>query len=35
LSAVIMRGRRGRVFSVETLEVNGDRSVMTLDASSE
>ncbi len=31
LSAVIMRGREGRVLSVETLEVNGDRSVMTLD----
>ena len=35
LRAVIMRGREGRVYSVETLEASGDRSVMTLDSSSE
>ena len=35
LSAVIMRGREGRVLSVETLEANGDRSVMTLDVPAE
>jgi len=32
LSAVIMHGREGEVYSVETLEASGDRSVMTLDA---
>ncbi len=35
LGAVVMRGRAGTVTSVETLEANGDRSVMTLDSSSE
>lgn len=35
LSAVVMRGRKGTVYSVETLETGGDRSVMTLDAASE
>lgn len=32
LDAVIMRGRRSTVYSVETLEAGGDRSVMTVDA---
>ena len=31
LSAVVMRGREVTVYSVETLEASGDRSVMTLD----
>jgi hypothetical protein len=31
LSAVIMRGRNSTVYSVETLEASGDRSIMTLD----
>lgn len=35
LNAVVMRGRRSTVYSVETLEANGDRSVMTLDIPSE
>lgn len=35
LSAVVMRGRKGTVYSVETLEASGDRSVMTLDVPSE
>jgi len=35
LRAVVMRGREGRVYSVETLEASGDRNVMTLDSSSE
>jgi hypothetical protein len=35
LGAVVMHGRQGTVTSVETLEANGDRSVMTLDSSSE
>ena len=35
LSAVVMRGREGTVYSVETLEASGDRSVMTLEPSSE
>lgn len=35
LSAVIMRGRKNTVYSVETLEASGDRSVMTLDATGE
>lgn len=35
LGAVVMRGRKGTVTSVETLEANGDRSVMTLELSSE
>lgn len=30
LSAVVMHGRNGTVYGVETLEANGDRSVMTL-----
>jgi len=32
LIAVIMHGREGTVYSVETLEASGDRSVMTLDS---
>ena len=35
LSAVVVRGRRGTVTSVETLEANGDRSVMMLESPSE
>ena len=35
LGAVVMRGRKGTVTSVETLEAHGDRSVMTLESSSE
>ena len=35
LSAVVLRGREGTVTSVETLEANGDRSVMTLESSGE
>jgi hypothetical protein len=35
LGAVVMRGREGTVTSVETLEANGDRSVMMLESSSE
>ena len=35
LSAVVMRGREGTVTSVETLEANGDRSVMMLESSGE
>lgn len=35
LSAVVMRGRKGTVYSVETLEASGDRSLMTLDVPSE
>lgn len=35
LSAVIMRGRKSTIYSVETLEAGGDRSVMTLDVPSE
>jgi hypothetical protein len=32
LRAVVMRGREGTVYSVETLEAGGDRSVMTLES---
>ena len=35
LSAVVMGGREGTVYSVETLEASGDRSVMTVEPSSE
>jgi hypothetical protein len=35
LSAVIMHGSGGRVLRVETLESNGDRSVMTVDSPGE
>jgi hypothetical protein len=35
LRAVVMRGREGTVTSVETLEGNGDRSVMMLESSGE
>ncbi len=35
LSAVVVRGREGTVTSVETLEANGDRSVMMLESSGE
>jgi len=35
LRAVVLRGRDGTVTSVETLEANGDRSVMTLESSGE
>ncbi len=35
LSAVVMGGREGTVYSVETLEAGGDRSVMTVELSSE
>lgn len=35
LSAVIMHGSGGKVLRVETLESNGDRSVMTVDAPGE
>lgn len=35
LSAVVMRGRGDAIYSVETLEANGDRSVMTLDTPGE
>ncbi len=35
LNAVVMGGRDGTVYSVETLEAGGDRSVMTVESSSE
>ena len=35
LSAVVMHGNGGRVFRVDTFEASGDRSVMTIDPSSE
>ncbi len=35
LSAVVMLGRGGAVYSVETLEASGDRSVMSLDTAGE
>ena len=35
LSTVVMLGRGGTVYSVETLEAGGDRSVMTVDSAGE
>ncbi len=35
LSAVVMLGRGGTVYSVETLEAGGDRSIMTVDSAGE
>jgi hypothetical protein len=35
LDAVIMRGHKSTVYSVETLEASGDRSVMMLDVPAE